>query len=314
MIVRGAGAIGATGAYALALAAREAPDDGFRSYLEDAYRFLEETRPTAQNLFSGLKTVQEAIDEAGGEEAPSRARRAALAAARDFAEADVQACKAIGLHGEPLVQDGWGIGTHCNAGWLAFVDWGSALSPVFTAHRAGKKLRIFVDETRPRSQGARLTAWELCGEGIDHVVLADNAFGHYAQQGAIQAVITGADRVARNGDVANKIGTFGHAIICRHLGIPFYVALPTTTLDPNCPSGAGIPIEERSPDEVHYTWGQAKDGELVSVRTTPVASKAANPAFDVTPATLVDGLITEHGVFPASTEGISEILGHCAAK
>ena len=169
-------------------------------------------------------------------------------------------------------------------------------------------LQVFVDETRPRGQGARLTAWELGGEGLQHQVIADNAFGFFAAGGEIQAVITGADRVAANGDVANKIGTFGHAVICRHVGIPMYVAFPSSTLDPDCPAGSEIPIEERDPDEVRWTWGCNDDGDLMRVRTTPESSPVRNPAFDVTPASLVDGLVTEFGVFPASPAGIRGIL------
>jgi len=310
MIVRGAGAIGAAGAFGMALAARQAPADaaGFDAYIGAAASTLANTRPTAQNLFGGIAAVRTAIDGAGGGARPDDARDAALAAARAWADADAAACEAIGRHGEPLFEDGWGIGTHCNAGWLAFVDWGSAISPIYAGARAGKTQRVFVDETRPRSQGARLTAWELAGEGIEHHVIADNAFGFLASRGEIQAVITGADRVARNGDVANKIGTFGHAVICRHVGIPFYVALPSATIDPDCVGGEAIPIEERSADEVKFTWGVDDDGRFRRVRTTPAASGARNPAFDVTPAELVDGLITEHGVFPASRDGVGRIL------
>jgi methylthioribose-1-phosphate isomerase len=309
MIVRGAGAIGATGAYAMALAARQAPDghQDFESYLRDASATLSATRPTAQNLFVGIQRVEQAISAAGGGARPDDSRDAALAAARAFADEDAAACEAIGRHGEALLQDGWGVGTHCNAGWLAFVDWGSALSPVYRARRSGKQIRVLVDETRPRGQGARLTAWELAGEGVEHAVIADNAFAFLASRGEVQAMITGADRVAANGDVANKIGTCGRAIICRHLGIPFYVALPSSTLDMECPSGHGIPIEERSGDEVRFTWGQADDGSFARVRTTPADAPVRNPAFDVTPANLVDGLITEFGVVPASEEGVARV-------
>lgn len=308
MVVRGAGAIGATGAFGLALAARLAPDDGFGAAVASAQALLANTRPTAQNLFYGLETVRAAIDRSGGDAEPEVARAAALTAAQAVADEDAAACEAIGRHGAPLLHDGWGVATHCNAGWLAFVDWGSALSPVYAAHRAGKKLHVFVDETRPRGQGARLTAWELQGEGVPHSVIADNAFAHYARAGAIQAVITGSDRVARNGDVANKIGTYGRAIIARHLGIPFYVALPSTTIDSACPDGDHIPIEERDGDEVRWTWGQDASGEFSSVRTTYEGCPVKNPAFDVTPADLVDGLVTEHGVFPASPDGVDRIL------
>jgi methylthioribose-1-phosphate isomerase len=171
-----------------------------------------------------------------------------------------------------------------------------------------------VDETRPRGQGARLTAWELVGEGIPHDIIADNAFAHFASRGEIQAVVTGADRVAANGDVANKIGTHGRAVIARRLGIPFYVALPSTTIDSACASGARIPIEERSADEVHFTWGRDDDGRFRRVRTTPEGSSARNPAFDVTPAELVDGLITEFGVVPANSEGVARVLAAAAGK
>jgi S-methyl-5-thioribose-1-phosphate isomerase len=309
MIVRGAGAIGATAGYALALAARQAPNSKFESYIKDSYITIQNTRPTAQNLFSGLEWVAKAIKAAGGAGRPDDARDAALAAAQEFADADVAACEAIGRHGADLFREGWGVGTHCNAGWLAFTDWGSALSPIFRSHREGKKLQLFVDETRPRGQGSRLTAWELAGEGIEHHVIADNAFAFFAARGDIQAVITGADRVAANGDVANKIGTFGHAVICRHVGIPFYVAFPSSTLDVACPVGKDIPIEERSSDEVCWTWGLDDEGTFRRVRTTPAGSPARNPAFDVTPADLIDGLVTEFGIFPASSEGIRRLIG-----
>jgi S-methyl-5-thioribose-1-phosphate isomerase len=308
MVVRGAGAIGATGAYAVALATHEAPDRGFDEFVAAACTLLADTRPTAQNLFAGIGCVQEAIAAAGGASQPARSREAALQAAREFADADAHACEAIGTHGADLLEDGWGIGTHCNAGWLAFVDWGSALSPVYQSHRQGKKLRVFVDETRPRGQGSRLTAWELAGEGIEHAVIADNAFGHLASRGEIQVVITGADRIAANGDVANKIGTFGHAVICRHIGIPFYVAFPSSTVDALCPSGEHIPIEERPGDEVRWTTGEDKDGAIRRVRTTPKDCAARNPAFDITPAELVDGLISETGIYPASNEGVAALL------
>jgi len=308
MVVRGAGAIGATGAFGLALACREAPDGAFDAYVAAARATLADTRPTAQNLFAGLDRVAAAVAEAGGGASPDVARDAALVAAQAYADEDAAACEAIGRHGAALLEDGWRVATHCNAGWLAFVDWGSALSPVYRARRDGKNVSVFVDETRPRGQGARLTAWELGGEGVPHDVIADNAFAHFASQGAIQAVIVGSDRVAANGDVANKIGTCGRAIIARRLGIPFYVALPSTTIDADCPSGADIPIEERSADEVHYTWGEDDDGAFRRVRTTPAASSARNPAFDVTPADLVDGIITEFGVVPASAAGIARVL------
>jgi methylthioribose-1-phosphate isomerase len=308
MVVRGAGAIGAAGAFGVAAAARQAPDATFDAYMKGAYETLANTRPTAQNLFGGIQAVRAAIEGAGGGSSPEASREAALQTAQAWADADAAMCESIGRHGAELLEDGWGVGTHCNAGWLAFVDWGSALSPVYAAARQGKALRVFADETRPRGQGARLTAWELASEGIEHAVIADNAFGHLASHGEIQAVIVGSDRVARNGDVANKIGTFGRAVIAHRLGIPFYVALPSTTIDPDCPTGADIPIEERGRDEVAYTWGLDDDGTFRRVRTVPASSPCRNPAFDVTPGELVAGLITEHGVFPATVAGVGDIL------
>jgi S-methyl-5-thioribose-1-phosphate isomerase len=201
------------------------------------------------------------------------------------------------------------VSTHCNAGWLAFVDWGSALAPVYAATRQGQRLQVFVDETRPRGQGASLTSWELKNEGVEHAVIADNAFGWMAKRGEVQAVITGADRIARNGDVANKIGTFGHAAIARRVGIPFYVAFPAATVDADCKGGHAIPIEERGGDEVLYASGlDEADGRVRRVRVTPAGATARNPAFDVTDAELVDGLICEFGIFPATEAGVGRIL------
>ena len=190
------------------------------------------------------------------------------------------------------------ISTHCNAGWLAFVDWGSALSPIYTAQRNGLAPFVYVDETRPRGQGARLTAWELGQEGVAHTVIADNATGYYLAKGQIDMVIVGADRIAMNGDVANKIGTYTSALAAKAHGVPFYVAAPTATIDPDCVAGSEIPIEERSADELRYTWGWSDSGEFCRVRTIPESSNANNPAFDVTPAELITGIITEKGIIP----------------
>jgi methylthioribose-1-phosphate isomerase len=306
MLVRGAGAIGAAGGFAAALAALQARAGEFEADFEAGCRLIAATRPTAQNLFYAVDRVRSAVRAAGGP--PARARDAAVTEARRIADEDAAACEAIGRHGEPIFADGSGVSTHCNAGWLAFVDWGSALSPVYAAHRGGKRLHVFVDETRPRGQGARLTAWELHGEGVPMSLIADNAFALLAYRGEIQAVITGADRIARNGDVANKVGTCGHAIIARHLGIPFYVAFPTSTVDPRCPSGRQIPIEERSMDEVRWTGGLTRDGRWEEVRTSWDGVPARNPAFDVTDAGLVDAFITENGIFPASPDGVASLL------
>ncbi len=305
MVVRGAGAIGATGAYGMAQAALEAPDDDFHRYIELAANTMANTRPTAQNLFYGIRAVLQAVEAEGSNLA--HAREAAVAAAQAVADDDAECCRAIGEHGAPLIPHAARVSTHCNAGWLAFVDWGSALSPIYVAHRAGNPVHVFVDETRPRSQGARLTAWELASEGVPHSVIADNAAGHLMQRGEIDMVIVGSDRIAANGDVANKIGTYSSAVVAHRHEIPLYVAAPTTTIDPQCPTGMDIPIEERGGEEVSHTWGWSDDGQFIRVRTTPVVSTTRNPAFDVTPAELVTGIITEHGVVPATPAGIARV-------
>jgi S-methyl-5-thioribose-1-phosphate isomerase len=305
MTVRGAGAIGATGALGLAQAAALASDADFFATVDAAAARLARTRPTAQNLFAGIGAVRAAVDAHRGDAAAARA--AALAAGDAWADADAAACAAIGAHGAGLIGDGARVSTHCNAGWLAFVDWGSALSPVYAAHRAGRRVFVWVDETRPRGQGASLTAWELGQEGVPHAVIADNATASFMARGEVDLCIVGADRIAANGDVANKIGTLKLAIAAKHFGIPFYVAAPTPTIDPETASGAGIPIEERSEDEVRYTWGWSDDGRFVRVRTVPPAARARNPAFDVTPAALIRGIITEKGIVPATPEGIAQV-------
>ncbi len=306
MVVRGAGAIGATGACGMAQAALEAPEIGFHDYVSAAANFLRETRPTAQNLFYGINTVLEAIAAQGDHLAA--AREAAVAAANAVCDDDAACCEAIGQHGKGLILDGMQVNTHCNAGWLAFVDWGSALSPIYAAHRDGRRVHVWVDETRPRGQGAMLTAFELGQEGVDHSVIADNATGWLMKQGRIQLTIVGSDRIAANGDVANKIGTYSSAVCAKANGVPFYVAAPTTTIDPNCPTGGDIPIEERSGDEVGFTWGWSDDGVFARVRTIPPkGTRCRNPAFDVTPAELIAGIITEKGIVPASREGIASV-------
>ena len=305
MQVRGAGAIGATAGFAMAQAALSADAATFHQDMAKAADVIHATRPTAQNLFYAVKTILEAIQAQGDN--IQAARDAAVAAAMDLADDDAACCRAIGEHGAPLIPDKGRISTHCNAGWLAFVDWGSAISPIYVAHREGKKPFVWVDEPRPRSQGARLTAWELAMEGVDHAVICDNATGHYMRTGQIDMVIVGSDRIAANGDVANKIGTYTSALAARASGIPFYVAAPTTTIDPDCPTGANIPIEERSPDEVRFTWGWSDDGTFMRVRTVPNESPGRNPAFDVTPADLVTGIITEKGVVSATVAGIASV-------
>ncbi len=305
MVVRGAGAIGGTAGYGMAQAALAAPERGFHESVAEAAAFIEDTRPTAQNLFYAVRRVLKAIEGQGDDVAA--ARQAAVAEAQAIADDDAACCEAIGEHGGPLVEQGMRVSTHCNAGWLAFVDWGSAISPIYHAFRAGRDPFVWVDETRPRSQGARLTAWELAQEGVRHAVIVDNASGHYMRTGEIDMVIVGSDRIAANGDVANKIGTFSSAVVAARMGIPFYVAAPTTTIDPDCPTGDDIPIEERHQDEVRYAWGWSDEGSFIRVRTVPEASPGRNPAFDVTPAELVAGIITEKGIVEASVEGIASV-------
>ena len=283
----------------------EHPNDGFHAYIEQAANTLSNTRPTAQNLFYGIQVVLRAIESESDN--LDRARAAAVAAAQSVADDDAACCEQIGQHGAALIPQGARISTHCNAGWLAFVDWGSAISPIYVAHRSGNPVHVFVDDTRPRGQGARLTAWELGQEGISHAVIADNATGHLMQRGEIDMVIVGSDRIAANGDVANKIGTYSSAVVAKAHGIPFYVAAPTTTIDSECPTGKDIPIEERGGEEIAYTWGWSDDGRFIRVRTTPETSQVRNPAFDVTPAELVAGIITEKGVIAATPEGIASV-------
>jgi len=302
MVTRGAGAIGGTAAFGMAQGVLEAPENGFWDYVDEAKKYLEAARPTAQNLFYATNRVYNAAKNADDP------KKAAVEEAQKIADEDSDNCKKIGEHGNELIKDGYRIETHCNAGWLAFVDYGSALSPIYVAHRAGKKIFVYADETRPRSQGARLTAWELKGEGVPHKIIPDNAGAHLMSHGKIDMIIVGSDRIAANGDVANKIGTLEKAIAAKRYGVPFYVAAPTTTIDPNCPSGKDIPIEERSQDEVLYQTGPTKDGREETILVASPGSEAMNPAFDVTPAELVAGIITEKGVTEASVEGIKKVL------
>jgi len=305
MTVRGAGAIGATGALGVAQAAVEATDSDFHAFVTQAANHLRATRPTAQNLFAGIDFVLKAIEAEGDNVV--RARQAAIAAANAFCDDDAESCRRIGELGAPIIAERPRVSTHCNAGWLAFVDWGSALSPIYAAARGGASPFVYVDETRPRQQGSQLTAWELGQEGIAHAIIADNATGHYLKAGAIDVVIVGSDRIAANGDVANKIGTYTSALAARAAGVPFYVAAPTTTIAAHTATGDDIPIEERSPDEVLYVWGWSDDGKFIRVRTAPAGSTAKNPAFDVTPAELVTGIITERGIVPATVAGIASV-------
>jgi methylthioribose-1-phosphate isomerase len=303
MIVRGAPLIGATGAYGLALAAQEDPSD---EGLTAAARALAEARPTAVNL---RWAVERALKAMLAYLPPGRVN-AAWAEAEAIADEDVAFCQAIGSNGLELIRKAYdgsrpvNVLTHCNAGWLATVDWGTALSPVYAAHEAGIPVHVWVDETRPRSQGAALTAWELLSHGVPHTVIADNAGGHLMQHGKVDLCIVGSDRTTAHGDVCNKIGTYLKALAAFDNGVPFYAALPVSTIDWRLKLGSDIPIEERSTKEVTEVSGQTADGRIETVRITPAGSPAANPAFDVTPARLVTGIITERGVAEASREGL----------
>lgn len=306
MQVRGAPLIGATAAYGLALALRgDASDDG----LAAAIALLARQRPTAINLRWALEEVRRHVAPL-----PPAARfAAAYEKAHAIAEDDVETCRSIGRNGVSLIRaiaerkpagQPVNILTHCNAGWLACVDWGTATSPIYQAFDAGIPVHVWVDETRPRNQGAALTAYELGRHGVPHTIIADNAGGHLMQQGAVDLCIVGTDRVAANGDVANKIGTYLKALAARDNDVPFYVALPYSTIDWSVASGAEIPIEERSADEVLVMHGRLADGRVTAVEIAAPGSPAANPAFDVTPARLVTGLVTERGIAAATREGL----------
>jgi methylthioribose-1-phosphate isomerase len=298
MLVRGAPLIGATAAYGMALAVR---DDRSDAGISRAYELLIATRPTAINLKWALDEMVRAVRPA----APSGRAQVAYARAAEIAEQDVAINREIGRHGLALIEtiaaakapgDAINILTHCNAGWLATVDWGTATSPIYQAHDRGLKIHVWVDETRPRNQGASLTAWELGHHGVPHTVIADNTGGHLMQHAMVDLAIVGTDRVTANGDVCNKIGTYLKALAAHDNGVPFYVALPSPTIDFSIDEGSRIPIEQRAADEVATMTGRTADGRIETVRVVPAGSPVANYAFDVTPARLVTGLITERGV------------------
>ncbi|MCU0783078.1 MAG: S-methyl-5-thioribose-1-phosphate isomerase [Verrucomicrobia bacterium] len=301
MIVRGAGAIGAAAAYGLAQGARAFRGRDlkkFSRHVEQVYDTLQSARPTAVDPVNAMNDVRHAMRRGKSVE---EQQAIALAAAEEFANEDVQHCEQIGRHGAKLICNGTRILTHCNAGWLAFVDVGSATAPIYAAQAAGKKFHVFCDETRPRSQGATLTAWELAQQGISHEVIADNAAGHLMQRGEIDLVIVGSDRtLGRTGEVANKIGTYTKAVLAKRHGIPFYVAIPLSTIDWKLKSGFDIPIEERHESEVLGAWGaisNRQSGRRAYVRVANPTSGARNPGFDVTPAELITGVITPAGIF-----------------
>jgi methylthioribose-1-phosphate isomerase len=306
MHVRGAGLIGAAAGYGMYLATFE-PD------LMAAAELLKVTRPTAVNLGWAIERQLKRI---GTAKSPQERQRVAFQTARKIADEDAEHCRRIGEHGIGLIRRlaekkggaPVNILTHCNAGWLAFVDYGSATSPIYAAHDAGIPVHVWVDETRPRSQGSKLTAWELGEHGVPHTVIADNAGGHLMQRGKVDAVMVGTDRTTYTGDVANKIGTYLKALAAKDNSVPFYVALPSSSFDWNIRDGVQeIPIEERGSDEVNYADG-LHQGQHVEVRVTPENSPAANFGFDVTPRELVTGLITERGICEASEESILELF------
>ena len=314
MHVRGAGLIGAAAGYGMYLATLEASKaPSFHDALASAYDTLKATRPTAVNLGWALDRQLEAIGEASTEDAKVEV---AKVTAQEIADEDAEFCRRIGEHGLQLIQEiasrkpgePVNVLTHCNAGWLAFVDHGSATAPIYAAHDAGLPVHVYVDETRPRNQGARLTAWELGQHGVPHTLIADNVGGHLMQHQLVDLVLTGTDRTTVSGDVANKIGTYLKALAAEDNNVPFYVALPSSTFDWTIQDGVSdIPIEQRGGEEVSFAQGLC-DSQVKRVRLSPETSPAANYAFDVTPARLVTGLITERGICQASESSIRALF------
>ena len=309
MQVRGAPLIGVTAAYGVCMALREDASD---ASLDRRIAFLAEQRPTAVNLRWALEEMRKAVQNLPHD----RRVGAAYARAAKMADDDVETCRRIGQHGLAVIEaiaakkkpgETVNVLTHCNAGWIACVDWGTATAPIYMAHDKGIKVHVWVDETRPRNQGAALTAYELGAHGVPHTIVVDNAGGHLMQHGKVDMCIVGTDRVTANGDVANKIGTYLKALAAKDNGVPFYVALPHTTIDWTMDDGREIEIEERSADEVLKMPGRLPDGAVVTVEIAAPGSGAANPGFDVTPARLVTGLITERGIAPATRDGLRKL-------
>lgn len=312
MTVRGAPLIGATAAYGIYLAVRELVEnqlDG--SFLDTAFSDLRASRPTAVNLFWALDKMREALDNSEGD-----FLQTAWDMANRIVEDDVETCRMIGVHGLSFIEEiskrkngeVVNILTHCNAGMLGCIEWGTITSPIYQAIEKGIKVHVWVDETRPRNQGSNLTCYELTRHNVPHTLIVDNAGGHLMQHGFVDMVIVGTDRTTRNGDVANKIGTYLKALAANDNNIPFYVALPSTTLDMTIENGFDIPIEERNQDEVRYMIGKQSNGEIGSVLICPETTQASNYGFDVTPARLVTKIITERGVCNASEEGLLELF------
>ncbi|MGI9522677.1 MAG: S-methyl-5-thioribose-1-phosphate isomerase [Hyphomicrobiaceae bacterium] len=316
MVVRGAPLIGATAAYGICLHLREDPSD---EALDHALTHLAEQRPTAVNLRWALEEMRKAVQKV-----PADSRvETAYARAAALCDEDVETCRLIGVHGLSLIKDiaarkptgePVNILTHCNAGWLATVDWGTATSPVYQAHDDGIKVHVWVDETRPRNQGASLTAYELASHGVDHTIVVDNAGGHLMQHGKVDLCIVGTDRTTATGDVANKIGTYLKALAAKDNDVPFYVALPHSTIDWSLDDGFAIPIEKRGEEEVLKMAGRLDNGDVVTVEIAAPNSPADNPAFDVTPARLITGLITERGISAANRTALLSIYPEHSEK
>jgi methylthioribose-1-phosphate isomerase len=311
MVVRGAPLIGVAGAYGLALALK---DDASDDALTRDHATLLATRPTAVNLAWALNAVTAEVRPLP----PAQRADAAWRLAARLADEDVECCRSIGTHGAQLIADAYAANgksrpvnvlTHCNAGWLATVDWGTALAPVYVAHDAGIPIHIWVDETRPRNQGASLTAWELLQHGVPHTVIADNVGGHLMQHRQVDLCLVGSDRTTATGDVCNKIGTYLKALAAHDNGVPFYACVPSSTIDWSLNDGvAQIPIEQRDGREVSEISGMNTDGRVATVRLTPTGSPVANYAFDVTPARLVTGIVTERGVATATRVGLGQLF------
>ncbi len=311
MWVRGAPLIGVTAAYGVAIAMG---DDASNTGLDAVWKTLHQTRPTAINLKWALDEMRRVLLDVP----VAKRQAAAYARATAIADEDVELNRALGRHGLAIIKqiasrkkpgEPVNILTHCNAGWLATVDYGTATAPIYTASEAGIAVHVYVDETRPRNQGAQLTAWELNNHGVPHTLIVDNAGGHLMQHGQVDLVIVGTDRTTADGDVCNKIGTYLKALAAKDNHVPFYVALPSPTIDWTVHDGVKeVPIEERDGAEVTFVQGRGTDGKITRVRISPEGSPAANPAFDVTPARLVTGLITERGVALASPEGLKALF------
>ena len=308
MIVRGAPAIGATGAYGLAQATLEFRGNNFEDFKEHitkAEKLLKSTRPTANDLFYAIDFCKEKILKNFDVE---NAKIDAVKYANEYADWNAELCRQIGEHGNKLIKNNQNILTHCNAGALACVDFGTALAPIRIAHSNNKNIFVYVDETRPRNQGSALTAWELAQEKIDHAIIADNAAGFFMKNKKIDMAIVGADRIAMNGDVANKIGTYEKAVLAKENNVPFYVAAPLSTFDVNSKTGDDIPIEERSDEELLYIFGIDENKKIKKIRIAPENSSAKNPAFDVTPAKFITGIITEKGIIKPTREDIERFV------